>query len=194
MLIADHPEVAFVIAVSAPATILKECYHFQKLIRLKQRVTDINTIQKVENLWNEFDDHIINGIDLIDLKQKIDKAYAEGWGQVSNILQTLPTKDDLKYNFAYNTLGLDPAIYWAKVNIPTYAVYGVGDVQVPVKRSIEVLNHVFKNKQNLLNIKTYPNSDHLIKPIPDRDNFDFPKYAPGYLTDMVKWLEGITKS
>lgn len=107
--------------------------------------------------------------------------------------QTIPGKDDLKYNFAFNTLSLDPAIYWNQVNIPVYAVYGDGDIQVPVQRCIEELNRVFKPKQNLLTIKIYPNADHLIKTIPNRDHFDFPAYAQGYVTDMVQWLIEITK-
>ncbi|MDQ3142136.1 MAG: prolyl oligopeptidase family serine peptidase [Bacteroidota bacterium] len=188
MLIANNPDIAFVVIVSAPTTVLKECYHFQKLNRLKNRIADVNTIQKVENLWAEFDNYIINGSDLNELKPMLDKAYAEGWGQLTTIPQKLPTKDDLKYNFGYNTLGLDPSTYWVKTNVPTYAVYGEGDIQVPVNKSIEAIKLAFLNKENLLTIKTYQNADHLIKSIPNRNNFDFPKYAQGYLSDMILWI------
>ena len=67
-------------------------------------------------------------------------------------------------------------------------MYGEKDKYIPVQRSIEILNKIFANKKHLLTLILYPNADHTITTIPQQDNFDFPKYADGYISELTQWL------
>lgn len=88
----------------------------------------------------------------------------------------------------WNNFEFDPTDYWKKINVPCLIVYGEKDKYIPVERSVEILQKIFDNKKNLLTLKLYANADHTIRIIPNKKDFEFPKYADGYINDVLNWL------
>jgi hypothetical protein len=72
-------------------------------------------------------------------------------------------------------------------------VYGEIDRYVPVERSIEILQKTFHDKKNLLTVKLYTNTDHTIRVVPTKGEFEFPGYADGYIHDLLEWILKQTK-
>jgi len=184
---AIHPELAFVVAVSGNVTTDREFIINQGLNKYREKGYDAQTIKKAEALYNALFIYAKKPSNKAMLQQKLDKAYTEKWGQLC-FPPDPPGEDELKYLLTWNNFEFDPAIYWNKINIPCLVIYGEKDKFIPIERSIEILHRVFTAKKNLLTLTLYQNADHTIRVFPGKDNFEFPKYAPGYITDLLNWL------
>lgn len=184
---AKNSDVAFIVAVSGNTTTDKEFIIKQSINRLRQRNFDENDIQHARGLMEALFQYSKDRKNGDKLQKDIDKAYENGYGRYS-LPRYLPNEDELKYLSTWNSFEHDPSIYWSKLNIPSYVVFGDRDIFIPVKESVQILNNLFKNRPNILTLKVYPNADHFIKQQPDRNNFDFPKYVNGYVTGLVDWI------
>jgi dienelactone hydrolase len=184
---ASHPDLAFVVAVSGNATTDQEFIINQGLNKYRENGYDPPTIKKAEALYNDLFKYAKTRLNEEALQLELDKAYAEKWGPLC-FPREPPGENELKYLMTWNNFEFDPAIYWKKINVPCLVVYGEKDKYIPVERSIEILNKVFDIKKGLLTLKLYANADHTIRTIPGKENFEFPKYADGYINDVLNWL------
>jgi pimeloyl-ACP methyl ester carboxylesterase len=100
----------------------------------------------------------------------------------------IPNKDEIKYLATWNSFEHDPSKYYTRLHIPVYAVFGEKDWFIPVDQSIKILNSLYAGKQHLLTLKQYPNADHFIKEIPPGNEFEFPKFADRYISDLTHWI------
>ena len=184
---AKNPDVAFLVAVSGNTTTDKEFIIQQSLNRIKQRSFDESAIQDTREILEalfRYSKDRKNGDQLLN---RIEKAHERGYGRYA-FPRYLPNDDEIKYLSTWNSFEHDPSIYWKKLSIPSYVVFGDRDVFIPVQESVQILNDLFKNKPDFLTLKVYPNADHFIKHPPDRNNFDFPRYANGYIKDLTDWI------
>jgi esterase/lipase len=183
----NNKDISFIVAVSGNTTTDKEFIINQSLNRLRQRnfseAQQDGARQIMEQLFQYSKDKK-NGK---ELQKQIDKAYESGYGQYS-LPRQLPTDDEIKNLSTWNSFDHDPAKYLTNLQVPSYFVFGQNDILIPVDESIEILNKIYGSKQQFLTIKKYSNADHFIKTMPDRNNFDFPKYVNGYIDDLTKWI------
>lgn len=184
---ANHPDLAFVVAVSGNATTDSEFIINQGLNKYREKSYDIQTIKKAEALYNDLFKYAKTHVKREALQLKLNKAYYEKWGQLC-FPKEVPNEEELKYLMTWNNFEFDPTDYWKKINVPCLAVYGEKDKYIPVARSIKILHKIFDSKKNLLTLKLYVNADHTIRLIPNKENFEFPKYAEGYINDVLNWL------
>ena len=189
---AKHPDIAFVIAVSGNATTDKEFIINQGINLLKAKNYSTEVIEKAKETYNALFIYADNKSNKKQLQDLLDNAFHDGWGQ-SVFPQDVPSDDELRYLLSWNNFKFDPAHYWQKINVPCLVIYGEKDKYIPVQRSIEILNKVFLNKKSLLTIKIYSNADHTITTVPQPGNFDFPKYADGYISDLRHWISNKVK-
>ncbi len=187
VLAANHPELAFVIAVSGNATTDREFIINQGLNKYRESSFDTSTIKKAEALYNDLFAYAKNRLNGKAIQQELDKARAEKWGQLC-FPADIPNEDELKYLMTWNNFEFDPANYWKKINVPCLVIYGEKDKYIPVQRSMEILSRIFDTRKGLLTLKLYANADHTIRTIPGKENFEFPKYADGYINDVLNWL------
>ena len=184
---AKHSDIAFIIVVSGNATTDKEFIINQGINLLKEKNYSDAIIVKANEIYNKLFQYADNRANKKQLQKSLDSAFKDGWGQFV-FPSEVPNDDELKYLITWNNYKFDPADYWRKINVPCLVVYGEKDKYIPVERSIEILNKIFANKKHLLTLILYPNADHTITTIPQQDNFDFPKYADGYISELTQWL------
>jgi|GEM_PF-2469136 len=184
---AGNSDIAFLVAISGNTTTDKEFIIYQTLNRLKARNISPEQVNKTEKLLNALFQYVKDRKNGSNLQDELDKAYETGNGQYG-LPRHLPNDDEIKYLSTWNSFEHDPAKYWSRLTIPCYVVYGELDQLIPVERSVVILNNIFSAKQSLLTLKVYKGADHFIKSIPDRSNFDFPKFAGGYIEDMANWI------
>lgn len=189
---ANHPEIAFLIAISGNATTDKEFIINQGLNKYKENNYDFQTIKLAEALYNDLFTYAKTRSNKKVLQRKLDKAYAEKWGQLC-FPSEVPNEDELKHLMTWNNFEFDPADYWKKINVPCLVGYGEKDKYIPVERSIEILRKIFDGKKELLTLKVYSNSDHTIRIVSGKGEFEFPKYADGYINDVLNWILHQTK-
>jgi uncharacterized protein len=189
---AKHPDVAFLAAISGNVTTDKEFIINQALNKFRENNYDIQTMNKAEALYNDLFTYAKNRLNKEALQAKLDKAYAEKWGQLC-FPSEVPNEDELKHLMTWNNFEFDPAYYWKKINVPCLVAYGEKDKYIPVERSVEILQKIFHGKKELLTLKIYTNSDHTIRTVPGKADFEFPKYADGYINDVLNWLLKQTK-
>jgi esterase/lipase len=182
-----NKDIAFLVAVSGNTTTDKEFIINQSLNKLRQRNFGEAQQYEARKIWEQLFQYSKDKKNGKELQKLIDKSYESGYGQYS-LPRQLPNDDEIKYLSTWNSFEHDPAKYLTNVQVPSYFVFGQNDVQIPVDQSIEILNIIYSSKQHLLTIKKYQNADHFIKTTPDRNNFEFPKYAIGYIDDLTKWL------
>lgn len=185
--VAAKNDIAFVIAVSGNATTDKEFSINQGINLLKEKNYSNEIIEKANEIYNKLFTYAENKANKKQVQIALDNAFREGWGQIA-FPQEVPNDDELKYLLTWNNYKFDPAYYWQKINVPCLVVYGEKDKYIPVQRSIEILNNVFSNKKKLLTLKVYANADHTITTVPQQNNFDFPKYADVYISDLTNWV------
>lgn len=184
--------VAFLVAVSGNTTTDKEFIINQSVNRLIQRNAGEEAITQTREIWNDLFRYAKDKKYGGNIQKKLDEAYEKGFGSYS-LPRQIPNDDEIKHLSTWNSFEHDPSIYWSKLAIPAYVVYGDNDMFIPVKQSVEILNSLYKNKPHFLTLKIYSQSDHFIKKSVDRNNFDFPKYADNYITDLTGWIIGQTK-
>jgi dienelactone hydrolase len=187
-----HPDISFIIAVSGNATTDKEFIINQWLNKYIENGYDLQTINKAEALYNDLFTYAINRLNKKELQLKLDNAYQEKWGRLCFPPQ-VPNEDELRYLMTWNNFEFDPSDYWKRIHVPCLIVYGEKDKYIPVERSIEILNKVFETKKELLTLKKYANADHTIRTIPGKGEFEFPRYADGYMNDVLSWLKTQTE-
>jgi len=184
---ASHPELAFVVAVSGNATTDREFIINQGLNTYREKGYDTQTLAKAEVLYKHLFAYAAKRLNKGSIQRELDKAYAEKWGQVCFPPEP-PGENELKYLLTWNNFEFDPADYWRKIKVPCLVVYGEKDKFIPVERSMEILQNIFTTKKDLLTLTLYPNADHTIRNVPGKNNFEFPKYADGYIHDLLNWL------
>jgi len=189
---ANHPDVAFSLAISGNATADKEFIINQGLNKYRENNYDFQTIKKAEALYDDFFIYAKTGLNKEALQRKLDKAFAEKWGQVS-FPSEVPNEDELKHLMTWNNFEFDPADYWKKINVPCFVGYGEKDKYIPVERSAEILQKLFNGKKQLLTMKVYASADHTLRTVPGKEGFEFPKYADGYINDVLTWILTHTK-
>lgn len=183
----NNKDISFIVAVSGNATTDKEFIINQSLNRLRQRNFNEAQLNEVRQIWEQLFQYSIDKKNGKELQTLIDKAYENGYGRHS-LPRQLPNDDEIKYLSTWNSFEHDPSNYLKSIQVPSYFVFGQNDMQIPVDKSIEILKTIYISKQHLLTIKIYSNADHFIKTLPDRNNFDFPKFANGYIDDLTKWI------
>jgi uncharacterized protein len=183
----QNKDIAFMVAVSGNTTTDKEFIINQSLNRLRQRNINVAQQNEARQIWEQLFQYSKDKKNPQQLQRLIDKAYENGFGQHS-LPRQLPNDDEIKHLSTWNSFDHDPAKYLTKIQVPAYFVFGQNDLQIPVDASIEILNNIYNSKPHFLTIKKYPNADHFIKTVPDRANFDFPKFAKGYINDLTKWI------
>jgi pimeloyl-ACP methyl ester carboxylesterase len=184
---AGNPDIAFIIAVSGNTTTDREFIIKQSLNRLRQRNFDTEAINEAEAISNELFAYTRDRKNESRIQEKLDRAYEKGFGQYS-LPRQVPNDDEIKYLSTWNSFEHDPSDYWKRLSIPAYVVYGDSDLHIPVRESVGILNNLYQNKTGLLTLKVYPHADHFIKKSIDRDNFDFPKFAEGYIEELTGWI------
>ena len=184
---ANHPEIAFLIAISGNATTDKEFIISQGLNKYKENNYDFQIMKKAEALYNDLFAYAKTLSNKEALQRKLDKAYSEKWGQLC-FPSEVPNEDELKHLMTWNNFEFDPADFWKKINIPCFVGYGEKDKYIPVERSVEILRKIFDGKKELLTLMVYPNSDHTIRTLTSKEEFEFPKYADGYINDVLNWI------
>jgi dienelactone hydrolase len=189
---ANNPEIAFIVAVSGNTTTDKTFIIDQALNKLKARNISSDNIAKAEELLNLLFQYVKDRKNGAELQKQLDNAYRAGYGQ-NALPRYLPNDDEIKYLSTWNSFEHDPTKYWSKLSIPCYVVYGEKDVLIPVEKSVTILKDIFSGKQSLLTLKVYAGADHFIKSMPDRNNFDFPKFSSGYIEDLTNWVIQCTK-
>ena len=189
---ANNPDIAFVIAVSGNTTTDKTFIIDQSLNKLKARNISNDFIAKTEELMNLLFQYVKDRKNGTDLQKQLDNAYEAGYGQHA-LPRYLPNEDEIKYLSTWNSFEHDPAKYWNKLSIPCYVVFGDKDIYIPVEKSVVILKDIFSGKQSLLTLKVYAGADHFIKTMPNRNNFDFPKFSSGYIEDLTNWVIQRTK-
>lgn len=188
ILAAQNKDIAFVVAISGNATTDKEFIINQELNRLEERNSDSKVKERANRIWIQLFDYAKTKSGGKEIQDELNKAYDEGWGSYC-LPRDIPNQDELKYLMTWNSFELNPIEYWSELNVPCLVIYGESDRLIPVKESIELLSTTFKGKPQFLTIKVYPNADHSIKTIPNRNNFQFPHYADNYLNDLTKWIK-----
>jgi uncharacterized protein len=183
----NNKDISFFVAVSGNTTTDKEFIINQSLNRLRQRNFSEAQQNEARQIWEQLFKYSKDKKNGKELQTLLDKAYENGYGQHS-LPRQLPNDDEIKYLSTWNSFEHDPAKYLTSIQVPSYFVFGQNDMQIPVDKSIEILNNIYNSKQHLLTIKKYSNADHFIKKMPNRNNFDFPKFANGYIDDLTKWI------
>ena len=189
---ANNPDIAFIVAISGNTTTDKVFIIDQALNKLKARNTPDAIITRTEELLNALFQYAKDRKNGKALQKQLDDAYAAEYGQYA-LPRYLPNEDELKYLSTWNSFEHDPSKYWSKLSIPCYVVYGDMDRFIPVEKSVAILNNIFAGKQSQLTLKVYAGADHFIKTVPDRNNFDFPKFSSGYIEDLTNWVVERTK-
>ena len=185
---AKHPEIAFLIAISGNVTTDKKFIINQGLNKYKENNYGFQTMKKAESLYNDLFIYAKNGSNKESLQRKLDEAYAGKWGQLC-FPSKVPNDDELKHLMSWNNFEFDPADYWKKINVPCLVGYGEKDKYIPVEESVKILRKIFDGKKELLTLNVYSNSDHTIRTVPSKGEFEFPKYADGYINDVLNWIQ-----
>jgi dienelactone hydrolase len=186
-IVASKGDVAFLIAVAGNTTTDQEFIINQSLNKLRQRNFNETALKRTREIWENLFQYSKDKKGGDKLQKELDKAYEQGFGRFA-VPRHLPNDDEIKYLSTWNSFELDPSVYWSKLGIPAFVAYGDRDVLIPVRESVVILNTLYRDKPQLLTLKVYKDADHFIKQIPDRNNFDFPKHAAGYIDDVVNWI------
>ncbi len=184
---ANNPELAFIALISGNITTDREFIINQGLNKLRARNVSKEDLDKVTNTWNALFQYVTDKKNGDAIQKQLDEAYEKGYGQHS-LPRNLPNDDEIKYLSTWNSFNHDPAKYLNAISIPVYVAFGDKDDLIPVQRSIQILNTIYANKPNLLTLKTYAGYNHFIKSTPNREHFDFPRFAPGYINDLTAWM------
>jgi dienelactone hydrolase len=184
--------ISFIVAVSGNVTTDKEYIIFQSVNRLKQQGFGETAVSETISIWNELFRYARDKTGGDRIQRKLDLAYQEGFGQ-AGLPRQLPTDDEIRYLTTWNSFEHDPAPYWRNLSVPAYVVFGAKDLYIPVERSSEILEKLYKDRSSLLTLKVYPDANHFIKKTIDRNNFDFPRFADHYVQDLVSWIQRHTR-
>ena len=75
---------------------------------------------------------------------------------LAKLIAPLTTKNIQQMDFWLPLAGYDPLPYWEMVDVPTFAAFGGGDVNLPVEESIQRLQSLGKE----IKYEVYPEGGH----------------------------------
>ena len=97
---------------------------------------------------------------------------------LAKLIAPLTTKNIQRMDFWLPLAGFDPLPYWEMVNVPAFAAFGGGDINVPVDESIQRLQSLEKE----VVYQVYPEGGHGIT------NPDTGKIQVEYINDLVAFI------
>jgi dienelactone hydrolase len=97
---------------------------------------------------------------------------------LAKLIAPLTTKNIQRMDFWLPLAGYDPLPYWEMVNVPVFAAFGDGDINVPVAESI----HRLQSLEKEINYEVYPEGGHGIT---DPNTGDV---QMEYLNDLVDFI------
>jgi dipeptidyl aminopeptidase/acylaminoacyl peptidase len=190
MVAAQAPEIAFVIAVSAPGVSYAELNLFAVTNRLRRGGFDGAQVTAATTALQLLDDFVRYDDDRGGTQAMLDAAQRQPWCGSSTLPATLPTAAQRQSWLRWRDLDLDPATYWENVRVPVLLIYGENDEVVPVERSIERITEALTRVGNsLLTVHVFPAADHDLA-LTEHDGTRLPgapRISPGYFEILTRW-------
>jgi pimeloyl-ACP methyl ester carboxylesterase len=123
-----------------------------------------------------------------ELAPAVEEARRAPWGE-STVLPA--SREDL---LAWQGYAFDPIPVLRRVRVPTLAVWGLGDVNVPPEASARELRAIFQETGVPLRVESFPGADHELKLTTTGNPDDWPTsagYPAGYFRLLVEWVRGL---
>lgn len=185
-------DVAFLIVVSGGALSPAE----QEIHEMKTRLEDAGIAPaetaRALDIERRLDDYYRTGEGGDELMAVIGRVKDERWFQVAFELSPadVPASlDDVQYTHDPTELDFDALPLLKALDIPTLFIFGGKDELVPPARSANALQETLGQAETSnFRIETFPDADHLILTWPFGHTVPLPRFAPGYLDTVTRWI------
>jgi alpha-beta hydrolase superfamily lysophospholipase len=116
----------------------------------------------------------------------------ERWRPLTGLPRTTPPEEELR---GWYWLGrtLDPVVWWRTLRVPVLLIYGAADELVPAAPSAERLAQALREGGNRdVTTRIYPRANHVVRLVasplaPAGPRWAWPRPAPGYLDEVIRW-------
>ena len=178
---------AFVIAVSASGVSPSEQMRFAVENVLSERgFTDadvgvaLQTRTRIESAYRAGE--------TAAARAAVEAVHDEAWFPFAY----LPTVEDIEHPDPFE-IDLDARAVFARLRVPTLAIYGAWDRWVPVDRSVDAWRTAFAARPNLLHVARIPGVGHMMTTPIDRADLDekgpisdiYAEVMTGWLTELL---------
>jgi alpha-beta hydrolase superfamily lysophospholipase len=188
MLAAKSPNVAFVVAVSAPGMTLGECAAYQDRLRLLQRGYSRADADLATSVHSQLTEWARRDGGHARFEAVIGPVSNAAWLRYTGIPARVPDKAKLR-SWYWSGRALNPIRFWGEVHVPVLLVYGEADELVPARESLEKVSAALRASGNSrVAGRMYAGADHLIRVRGARDRtrsseggFAWPKPPDGML-------------
>jgi pimeloyl-ACP methyl ester carboxylesterase len=124
--------------------------------------------------------------DIADARAVIGSVQDEAWFPFAY----LPTVEDVEHPEPFE-IDLDVGELFARIRVPTLAIYGSWDRWVPVDPSVDAWRSAFAGRGELLRVVRVPEAGHMMTtPIDREDLNEEGPVSPTYAEAMTRWLPG----
>jgi uncharacterized protein len=186
---AQSPDVAFIVAISAPGVTYANLNVFAVANRLRTRGFNDAEIAEAQQALRRLDEFMRKGEDAAGVQAMLQDAQQKRWFPPSTLPATLPTENERRTWLRWRDLDLDPVTYWERVRVPVMLLYGDQDDVVPVRESVDRITAALKKAGNdRLTVKVFADADHELTIAADRTNL-----VPGYLDTVNQWMREVVR-
>jgi len=166
---------------------------FSSKTRLERAGYDDETVKAASGLLERLYRYYQDGSGRDEVAKELEAAKEKPWfhDAIFQRLLFLPGADLPEDGHPYwKPHTPDPSEVWTQVRVPTLAMWGALDGNVPVERSREVLQTALLEAGNTdFELLVFPQAGHGIwlEREPDAP-WDWPRQAPGYHAAIVQWV------
>jgi pimeloyl-ACP methyl ester carboxylesterase len=175
------PEVAFVVALSAPGVPLHEIDLYQSTRRLQAAGVQGSELEAARALLTDLfaasRGEIGEGGDRDALARRLEAARSEPWSAPLALPVEVPPGVMPATLLRWSAHDLDPALYFERLRVPVFLAFGERDERLPAEAcATRIAASLERAGNDAVTLHRYPGADHALLP------------APEFETELASWL------
>ena len=172
------PEVAFVVALSAPGVPLHEIDLYQSTRRLEAAgVQGRELAEARELLIGLFAASRGEGGDRDALARRLEQARRAPWAATLALPDEVPPGGSSATLLRWSAHDLDPMLFFERLRVPVFLAFGERDERLPAEACAARLAESLERAGNsAVTLHRYPGANHALLP------------APAFEQDLARWL------
>ncbi len=189
------PDLAFIVALSAPGMPIGVAAAYQDSMRLSSAGFDAADVRRAVSLDWRLNNWLSTGKDQAELGALLDEAGSTRWRRASSLPARLPVGRSVE-SWYWRGRMLDPLPGWQAVKMPVLLLYGAADELVPARASARAIEHaLLRGGNHDVTLKVFPAANHVLRTLPQvaAGKWDWPRAAPGYLDLVTQWIAEHTR-
>ena len=183
---------AFVVAVSSPGVPISEAAAYQDSLRVAWGGGSETNAGRAATVQRGLAQLLSTNRPTSELAALLRGIARERWRPLTALPRTPPDEEELRGWYWFGRT-LDPVVWWRNLRAPVLLVFGEADELLPARQSAERLTQALREGGNRdVTTRIYPRANHVVRLVasplaPAGPRWAWPRPAPGYLDEVIRW-------